>query len=285
MRQRRSYRSLLSCGLILLCARGMAAVSTDCDADNDDLEKTRAEQKIILVKRISSVSAPALRVAETGTQDAKTLLEKARAEVVEAESAFDLGCYTKASTLAGAGLMTASESFRSGSEASSAETNKYKNLQRRVSSLLDTVEKQDVELSGISAEEVVRMSSQIARAEQLASQGEHAQAIPLLAPIADRLERRLIYIFDKKTLFYAREFAGPAEEYAYLVEHYRGYRLLLDSQETRELEAMADVLKTADGSFNDATTAASNGKWDDAVNAVQHAIEQCERALHIASIY
>ena len=285
MGTRRSHLGLLSCGLILFCAQGAATAATDCDADDSDLEKTRAEQKIILVKRISSDSAPALRVAETGSQDAKKLLEKARAEVVDAESAFDLGCYERASTLAGAGLMTASAAFQSNSEASFAETNEYKNLRRRVSSLLDTAEKQDVELSGISAAEVAGINRQVARAEQLSSQGEHAQAIPLLVPIADRLERRLIDMFDKRTIFYSKEFTGPAEEYAYLVENYRGCRLLLDSQEAQGKESLADLLKIAEESFSDATAAASNSNWDDAIQAMQHAIEQCERASHIAKIY
>lgn len=129
------------------------------------------------------------------------------------------------------------------------------------------------------------MRRQIARAEQLATQGEHTQAIPLIAPIADRLERRLMDMFDKKTLFYSKEFASAAEEHGYLVEHYRGCRLLLDSRAMHEAQTLAAALIAAEKSVIDAERAASSGKWDDAVRAMQHAIEQCEQATRFAGIY
>lgn len=129
------------------------------------------------------------------------------------------------------------------------------------------------------------MHRQLMRAEQLALQGQHGEAIPLLAPIADRLERRLIDMFDKRTLVYSKDFAGPAEEYAYLVEYYRGCRLLLDGHATRDTQAMTDVLKLAEDSFNGAGTAAAQDQWDEALGAVRRAIEQCDRASRIAGIY
>jgi len=257
----------------------------DCNPDDVELEKNSAEQKIVLLLRMATASMPARRITESGSAEAKGLLDKARDEAAEAKSAFEQGCYAQASTFAAAGLNTASAAFRSGSDTNAAEANKYGDLQRRVSSLLDAAEKQDDKALGVSVEEVTGMRRQLARAEQLALQGEHTEAIPLLAPIADRLERRLVDMFDKRTLVYSKDFASPAEEYAYLAEYYRGYRLLLDSHATRDMQAMADVLLVAEESFNGAKTSASHEQWADALEAVRRAIEHCERASRVAGIY
>jgi hypothetical protein len=285
MHGRWGQRSALQLGLVLLCAQGAAMATTDCGPEDRSLDKKPAEQKILLLERMTTDSVPARRVAESGSEEAKLLLGKARIVGSDARSAFEQGCFTRASTLAAAGLGTASAAFRSGSETNAAGANTYEDLRRRVASLLDTTEKQDAELSGVSAEEVAGMYRQLARAEQLAAQGQYAEAAPLLAPIADRLERRLIDMFDNKTLVYAKDFASPADKYAYLVEYYRGYRLLLDGHAARGEQALAGLLKSAEESFVDAERAATQSQWEGAIPAMQQAIELCARAARISGIY
>ena len=70
---------------------------------------------------------------------------------------------------------------------------------------------------------------QIERAESVASSGSYAEALRLLAPGNDRLQRRLTAILGNRTLYYEKDFASEADEYAYYKEQYEGLLMLLRS--------------------------------------------------------
>jgi hypothetical protein len=267
-----------------LWAHGVAAAATTCDPGNGEIDKESARQKIDLLLRIAIDSVPAKRVLERGSAEARMLLERAVVDATDAKSAYEQGCFSTAAALAVSGLSTTALAFRSGSVSNAEDANRFRDLQRHVSSLLNAIEQQGGEVSVLDPEEIVGLRRQIDRAEQLALQGQHAAAVPLLAPIADRLERRLIDIYDNKTLVYSKNFASPAEEHAYHVEYYRGCKALLDMQ-VRDASAIAGFLAVAEESFNGSNALASNSAWDAALEEIRLANERCEQALRIAGVY
>ncbi len=261
-----------------------------CEPDVGDSDKGRAEQKLVLLERMTDRSAPAKRVADIGSESARELLDKARGEAANARAKFIEKCYGEASDLAAEGLVTASAAFRADANSNAAEVTQYRGLWRRAQSLLETLESQGEDVSGLNEAELIAMQRQLARAERLALEGEHQKATTLLAPVADRLERRLFDVFDKRTLVYTREFKNPSEEYAYLLENFRGYRLLLGGDRVSigsapgSAEAVAAMLAEADVLVERSKNEMSRERWGDAVRTMRQAIKTCEQASRISGI-
>lgn len=285
MHCRRDRTATLLASSILLCTFDVVLAAGHCHSGDASVERAPAEQKLLLLERMASDSAPAQRIGQSGTAQARALLNEARHAASEARAAFSQDCFLEAAAHATAGLGAASRAFRSGTGSDEAETQRYQALHRSASSLLATVEQQDEQISSISAAEIADMRRQIARAEQLASSGQPVLAERQLLPIEDRLRRRLLDIFDNKTVVYSKQFSSPEEEYAYLLEYYRGYRLLLDSSATQSSEAVSDLLADAELHAGKAKAAASRHDWDEAIGTLQNAIDQCERVSRIAGIF
>jgi hypothetical protein len=281
--------SRLACLPLMLLFASRLGV-TACEPDIGKTEKSSAQQKIVLLERMISSSEPAQRVMNIGSESAKALLDKARNEAADARTLFGQDCYEEASRLAAQGLATASTAFRGAASPDAAEVDEYERLLRQTRSLLDTIEKQGEAVSGLDAATLGGMQRQLARAEQLALVGQHDSASSLLVPIADRLERRLFDVFDRQTLTYARTHSSPAEEYAYLAENYRGYRLLLESHRPSQAgirgneAAVAALLSDAESLVKLAEAEKSRERWAEAISALQQAIEHCERASRISGL-
>lgn len=285
MQSRRDRLASLLAGSLLLCTLDVVLAAGDCSPGDARLERAPAEQKLILLERLANDSAPAQRIEQSGSTQAKALLSEAQHAASEARAAFSRDCFSDAAAHATAGLGAASRAFRSGPGSDDVEALRYQALHRSTSGLLTTVERQGEQITSISAAEVADMRRQIARAEQLAASGQPLQAERQLLPIEDRLQRRLLDIFNNKTLVYQKQFASPAEEYAYLLEYYRGYRLLLGGSETRSSETISHLLAEAELRADKAKSAATHANWDEALNEMQQAIEQCERISRIAGIF
>ncbi len=285
MQARRDRGISLLAGSLLLCTLDVVLAAGECSPGDAGMERAPAEQKLILLERLANNSEPAQRIGQSGSTQAKALLSEAQHQASEARAAYSQNCFSVAAAHATAGLGAASRAFRSGAKSDGAEMQRYQALHRSTSGLLTTVERQGEQITSISAAEIADMRRQIARAEQLASSGQPILAERQLRPIEDRLRRRLLDIFDNKTVVYSKQFASPAEEYAYLIEYYRGYRLLLDGGETRNSETISGLLSEAALRADKARSAASRSNWDEALSEMQQAIEQCERISHVAGIF
>jgi hypothetical protein len=130
---------------------------------------------------------------------------------------------------------------------------------------------------------MVGIERQIERAESLASSGNYAEAVRLLAPVNDRLQRRLAAILSNKTLYYEKDFTSGADEYAYYKEQYEGYVMLMRTGQKQPPYSARDRVKSllgnASGLYQEAEVSAATESWDDAIVKMQDAVSHVEQAV------
>ena len=157
-------------------------------------------------------------------------------------------------------------------------------------SFLQTLESQPEEARGVSVADITGMHRQIERAEELAINGNHEAAADLLKPVVDRLERRLAAIYDQQTVYYEKKFEGPEDEYAYLVQQFRGYRMLMeqyagDRQPPHNArQAYDNFLKSAADLADSSELHAQAADWGLALEEMHEAVTNFERAMRLIGI-
>jgi hypothetical protein len=261
-----------------------------CEVTDDPALHRQAEQKIVLLERLSGDTDPVRRVLESGDPNATGLLEAARDSVALARESLDAGCAKNASDLAATGLGQASQAFQLVRKQNVGLEREYRALQRRTTGFLEVLESQNAGVQGITADDLAGIRRQLDRAELMAIDGDYDDASALLRPVADRLQRRLLAIFDQQTIYYERDFAGPADEYAYIVEQYNGYRLLLQQlADERPLpfssrENYESALRDATTLSEQAARLAAENDWEKSLAAMREALNKCEQALRLTGI-
>jgi len=279
--------------IVLLYALLSGAVVTsaaECDDEVDDAARHQAEQKVVLLERMTGDTDPVRRVFESGRADAIAAIEVARESVMLARQEVDAGCSVAAAQSAAHGLSQVSHAFRLVRNEAVVGEQEYKALQSRTTSFLQMLESAPAESQGIGAADLAGMRRQLDRAETMAINGEFGEASEELGPVADRLERRLIAIFDQQTLYYTRDFSNPQDEYAYLAEQYRGYDLLLQ-QVIAESQLPFSRRQSYENSLQNAAILsaaaaklADDGDWQAALVAMQEALGNFEKALRLSGV-
>lgn len=263
---------------------------TNCTASTDPATIRQAEQKLVLLQRMVGSGGPAARVDEGNNAEAKQALERARQDATQASLILNEGCAAEAVTLATSGLSLASQAFSLARNRGPGSDAVYREMRGRTMSYLQSLEAQPSRTRGIGEADITGMHRQIERAEELAVGGDFEAATRLLKPVVDRLERRLVSIFDQKTVYYEKSFDGPEDEYAYLAQQYRGYQMVLerfagDKQPPSSAKAMYDnLLSSAAELASAAESHAQASDWNAAVDGMQQAVSQCERAMRLIGI-
>ena len=266
--------------LMTLCNGVQAA---DC-TDEEQSKMKQVAQKLDLLARLLEDSEPLRRTQAEGNVEALAKIDEARQSLANAQAALEDGCVADASSLSSAGLKLATTAFRNSPNTSRKQArDAYEGALQLSTSFLLSLESQPEELHGLNAEDLIGIGRQIDRAESVASSGNFAEAVRLLAPVNDRLQRRLAAILDNKTLYYEKDFATPADEYAYYKKQYEGYLLLLKTgQKTASYSARNRVdalLANASTLYKEAEQSAAGQAWDTAISKMQEAIGQCEKAV------
>lgn len=263
---------------------------TNCTASTDPATIRQAEQKLVLLQRMVGSGGPAARVDEGNNAEAKQALERARQDATQASLILNEGCAAEAVTLATSGLSLASQAFSLARNRGPGSDAVYREMRGRTMSYLQSLEAQPSRTRGIGEADITGMHRQIERAEELAVGGDFEAATRLLKPVVDRLERRLVSIFDQKTVYYEKSFDGPEDEYAYLAQQYRGYQMVLerfagDKPPPSSAKAMYDnLLSSAAELASAAESHAQASDWNAAVDGMQQAVSQCERAMRLIGI-
>jgi len=283
-------RSILLVVLASLLGELAIAQATDCTPSDDPAVIKQAEQKLVLLQRMVGAGGPAKRVDEGDSEEAKQVLEQARSDATRASLVLDEGCGTEAVALATSGLSLASKAFALAKNRGPGSDVVYREVHGRTSSFLQSLEAQPADVRGIGDADIAGMHRQIQRAEQLAVSGDYEAATTMLKPVVDRLERRLVAIFDQKTVYYEKSFDGPEDEYEYLVQQYQGYQMVFDRfAGTREAPHSAkkmydDLLASAADLAHAADGHAQASEWDTALAEIQQAVTNCERAMRLIGI-
>ena len=283
-------RNVLPAILALLLCELTVAQATDCTPSSDPAVIKQAEQKLVLLQRMVGPGGPAQRVDDGDNAEAKHVLEQARSEAAQASLVLDEGCAGDAVALATSGLSLASQAFALARNKGPGSDAVYRDMRGRTTSFLQSLEAQPADVRGIGDADINGMHRQIERAEQLAVSGDYEAAANLLKPVVDRLERRLVAIYDQKTVYYEKSFDGPEDEYEYLAQQYRGYQMVLDrfagtKQPPHSAKQMYDkLLATAAESASAAEGHAQAAEWDTALTEIQAAVTSCERAMRLIGI-
>jgi hypothetical protein len=275
---------------LLLLASVAASQDVDCTAGTDPAVIKQAEQKLVLLLRMIGDTGPAKRVSGSGNQEAQAALAEAREHSGRASALLDEGCGAESVEQSTAGLGRASKAFSLARNRAPQGDTAYRAVLDRTTSFLRTLESQPDEARGISAADINGMHRQIERAEELAINGNYQSAADLLKPVVDRLERRLAAIYDQQTVYYEKKFEGPADEYAYLVQQHRGYRMLMeqyagDRQPPHSSkQAYDNFLKSAADLADSAEMHAQVSEWDLALEQMRQAVTSYERAMRLIGI-
>lgn len=287
---RAKTRNVLPITMVLLFGEPAMAQATSCAPSNDPAAIRQAEQKLVLLQRMVGSGGPARRVDEGDNAEAKRFLEQARSEAAQASLVLDERCAGEAVSLATSGLSLASQAFAVARNRGPGSDAVYREMHGRTTSFLQSLEAQPVEVRGIGDADIAGIHRQIERAEELAVGGNYEGAAQLLKPVVDRLERRLVAIFDQKTVYYEKSFDGPQDKYEYLAQQYRGYLMVLDrfagsKQPPLSAKQMYEkLLASAAESADAAEGHAQEAEWDIALTEIQAAVTSCERAMRLIGI-
>ena len=268
--------------VLLLLAMWSGSWAADCDGE-DQGKARQVGQKLDLLARLLDDSEPVRRAQREGNEEALAKIEQARQSMEDARAALDEGCIAEASSLSSSGLKLATTAFRKSPSASKEQTREtYEGALQLSTSFLLSLEAQPEDLRGLNAEDLVGIERQIERAESMASSGNFAEAVRLLAPVNDRLQRRLAALLNNKTLYYEKKFATRADEYAYYKEQYEGYLMLLKTgQKEASYSArnrVTELLDIAATLYRDAESSAAAESWDNAIVKMQDAVSHSEKA-------
>jgi hypothetical protein len=266
--------------LLLLSAYGAQAAS--CDEDQG--KASQVAQKLDLLARMLDDSKPLRRAQASGDAEVLAKIDEARQSMADARTALDNGCVADASSLASSGLKTATTAFRKSPEKSAMQLrNAYEEALQLSTSFLLSLGAQSEQQHELSEEDLVGIERQIERAESVASSGNYAEALRLLAPVNDRLQRRLTAILGNRTLYYEKDFASEADEYAYYKEQYEGLLMLLRSGQKEPPYSARDRVRSLLGGaadrYGEAETSAATGSWGDAIVQMQDAVSHVEQAV------
>lgn len=257
------------------------ANAADCDPGSPK-QAAQAQQKISLLEKLTGDSAPKRRLQQTNDEAALATLENAVAIMASAQQALADGCKADAAALANEALRLVTEAFRSSPAPSRDAQAEFRVELEQTRTYLASLEGRPADETGLDAEITAGINRQIRDAESLAASGSIAEARKLLAPVNDRLKRRLLEIFDQRTIYYENEFATPADEYAYLREQYEGYMMLLRSGERvipfSARQRVASLLERAAGLATTAKAHEDAGQWDEANKVMNAALEHCADA-------
>ena len=269
--------------LLLLLSLAPGAQAASCDEDQG--KAPQVAQKIDLLARLLDDSEPLRRAQAAGDAEVLAKIDEARKTMANARAALDDGCVTEASSLSSSGLKVATTAFRKAPGKNNAMQlrNNYEEALQLSTSFLLSLGAQPEQHHALSADDLVGIERQIERAESLASDGNYAGALRLLAPVNDRLQRRLAEVLSNKTLYYEKAFASHADEYAYYREQYEGYLMLMrTAQKEPPYSARSRIdslLGSASGLYKDAEADAADQSWDDAIYKMQEAVGHAEQAV------
>lgn len=274
----------------LILVRTASSQEVDCTPDTDPAVIKQAEQKLVLLLRMVGDTGPAKRVNESGNAEAQFALAEARDNAARASALLDEGCGAESVELSTSGLGRASKAFSLARNRDPQGDTAYRAVLDRTTSFLQTLELQPDEARGISSADISGMHRQVERADELAINGNYQAAADLLKPVVDRLERRLAAIYDQQTVVYEKTFEGPADEYEYLMQQFRGYRMLMeqyggDLQPPHSARQAYDkFLKSAADLADSAEMHAQLSEWDLALEQMREAVTSYERAMKLIGI-
>ncbi len=279
-----------SIALISICiVHSAPAFAADCEAGTDGPAQ-QVEQKVVLLERLLGDAGSVRRVLESGQTDAIASIEAARESATLARRSLEAGCAGTAAELAATGLNRATQALWLVQNQLAVGEREYQALHSRTTSYLQMLEAEPVEWQGLGATDLAGIRRQVDRAEVMAVNAQYSEAVRLLEPVGDRLERRLVVIREQQAAHNERDLGKPQDEYAQLGEQYRAYLMLLQQLADGRQLAMSsrqtyDTTLQDAARLNDAAAElADKGDWPAALTSMREALNNCQIAIRLFGV-
>ena len=275
----------------IMCFTPLTGRAQECSVLPDAVEQQQVAKKVLMLQTVVGTTAPAKRVIESSNELAIALLQQSRELAQLAEKSLSDNCIQEAGKLATEGIQKATRSFSLANDPTSNNQETYNELLRRTMSFMDSLAAIPVDRQGMGTDDFSNMQRQIDRSTIFAEEKNFSEAINLLSPVADRMERRLSQLLDRQTLIYALDFQSVEEEFNYTAEQYRGYRLLLElAQQQRNTpfsstDRYAELEREGTQFKVKADALAAEQQWPEALENMRQAIENMEKILRVYGVY
>jgi len=269
--------------------RSVPAIAADCEIGTDETA-LQAEQKVVLLERLLGDAGSVRRVLESGQTDAIASIEAAGESATLARQSLGAGCAGTAAELAAMGLSRATQALWLVQNQLAVGEREYQALHSRTTSYLQMLEAEPIESQGIGATDLAGIRRQLDRAEVMAVNAQYSDAVMLLEPVGDRLERRLVVIREQQAADNPREAGKPQDEFAQLGEQYRAYRMLLQQlADGRQLASSSrqnyDIALQNAARLNAAAAELADKRdWPAALTSRREALNYCQIAIRLFGV-
>lgn len=267
------------------------------EVDPEKLKRS-VSQKLMFASMVMRSSANTKRVAASGNEEAKAVLEEARGMITDAKAKLDEGSLTEAKELVDEAIRQANRAFElvpdSGALKKQAMA-RFDELRHSIATLLVSYREsrnQAIE-QGRSAGtdlDVDTIRDNLGKAQGMADEEDYHGAVNLLEEDHDKLVAATNELLDSQTVTYDRNFATKKEEYRYEQGRNREFARLvgtaIDELKPSEMvvKLMNRLTDKGDALRSEAEQAAESGDFDTALEILQKSTSKYEGALKMAGV-
>lgn len=248
------------------------------------------------VRRLVFASSGAARVRASGNSDAKARQRDAERLLADAEQAYEAGDMQLAQDRlqrATEAMFAAIRGVGTGTAGVNKKNRDFDARFQSVDALLNAIERVAEEKGGMQGvqQRAQGLRREAATAKQLAAAGKLDQARARLDVVYDKTKTELERLREGETLVRTLEFASDEEEYRYELDrndtHQMLVKVLLEDrvkqpatrQRVDEFVAKSSVLRAQ------AEAEAGSGAYDRAVESLEKATMELQRAIRSAGVY
>ena len=272
--------------LFLLLAASLAGAQEG----TPDEQRRLVEQKMRLVEMLVNVQA-----AKSGTAVATDRLEKGRKALSLAREAVSENRFDAAEQILDEALRSSSSGSRGVPQSTLSEDalrNAYQNLIEQVATYRASVEDvaTDPKIGSAARVLLTRIDGKSAEARQHATAGRFEQANRLLGEAYQLAVSELSRLRSGDEIVHSLNFASPVEEYAYEIKRFESNQILVnmmigEGKAEGEKRSMIDgFLAEARRLRGEADERSKTGRHKDAVNLMENASGQLNRALQLMGV-
>ena len=261
------------------------------------VSKSTVTQKLMFAEMMIN-SQGAKRVTASQNDEAKQLLEKAKAALSEGREKSLVGALPEALAKADESLKLMSEATRlvPSQEALAQQAESYKSLIAEISqyqkSHKDNLER--LERAGKVSDDVrydvAKVSSMLSEAEKHASKDNYVRANAILSEVQKTITVALHKMLDSQTIVYDLNFETAEDEYNYELKRFTSYEELIPvAIEAKKpapgaVKLMESFVEKARKRRDQAVEKAKAGEYPDAIAMLQQATKTVRRALRMVGV-
>lgn len=272
----------------------LAALASPAPAADEATLRNSIEQQIKLTQSYLD-SDMAGKIAASPNEDARQLLEEAKALLARGKQDLELGNLEAAKQ----NISLALKRFTAAGTANKRKEGRTQDLSGELESIRKEIDSYLASFNAALAEKGPSMAGLLdqkyiadllARAEQARASGEHLSAKRLLDEARQLVVMALVKIRSNETVVYALEFQTPADEFRYEIERFREYQMLGqkvlndgDFAQSR-VKLYEQLSQQGDQLSQEASALAGQGDYATAISRMEQAVDKMVQGLRMLGI-